>query len=100
MSRKHESLVSPALFYCFVDFAAHAPGGPFTYVVPARVVAKTLAECHQAWLSQPGKRNQQRKDSDFRRFLPDYSNLNIGKYEAGWLVPYLEAWHLLQRASV
>ena len=71
MRRKHETLTSPTLFYCFVDFAAHKPGEPFTYVTPAPVVATALAEAHHAWLAQPGKWGQQRKDSDFRRFLPD-----------------------------
>lgn len=76
-----------------------ASRGPFTYLVPAAVVAQTLAECHQAWLEQPGKRGQQRKDNDLRRFLPDYSSLQMGKYEQGWLEPYREAWHLLERSA-
>lgn len=99
MRKKHEALTSPTLFYCFVDFAAHKPGGAFTHVVPAPVVATALAEAHQAWLSQPGKWGQQRKDSDFRRFLPDYTHLQMGKYEAGWLESYREAWHLLGEAA-
>lgn len=95
MGRKHENLMAPTLFYCFVDFGAGKDGGPFTYVVPSAVVATALAECHQAWLKQPGKKGQQRKDGDMRRLLPDYSHLNAGKYEAGWLEPYREAWQLL-----
>lgn len=96
MRKKHETLISPTLFYCFVDFAAHKYTAPFTYVVPAPIVGKALAECHQAWLHQPGKQGQQRNDSDFRRFLPDYTHLDMGQYETGWLEPYREAWHLLQ----
>lgn len=42
MSRKHESLKSLSLFYCFVDFAAETDGSPFSYVVPAPVVAQAL----------------------------------------------------------
>lgn len=99
MGRKHEELISPSLFYCFVDFAMGAGVAPFTYVVPAPVVAQTLAECHQAWLAQPGAKGQARNDSDFRRFLPDYAHLDMGKYEDGWLAPYREAWDLLKQAS-
>lgn len=99
MGKKHETLTSGTLFYCFVDFAMGKECGSFTYVVPAAVVAQTLAECHQAWLDQPGKRGQQRKDNDLRRFLPDYSHLETGKYEQGWLEPYSEAWHLLAREA-
>lgn len=99
MRKKHEELTSPTLFYCFVDFAMDKDCGPFTYVVPAGIVARALAECHQAWLDQPGKKGQKRKDGDMRRFLPDYSHLQSGKYEAGWLEPYREAWHLLEHQA-
>lgn len=99
MGKKHEGLTAPTLFYCFVDFAMGKETGPFTYVVPAAVVATALAECHQAWLDQPGKKGQQRKDGDMRRFLPDYGYLEIGKYEAGWLDQYREAWHLLEKRA-
>lgn len=98
MGKKHEGLTSPSLFYCFVDFAMNTAEPPTTYVVPSAVVAQTLTECHQAWLAQPGAKGQSRNDSDFRRFLPSYQNLEMGKYEDGWLVPYYEAWHLLQHA--
>jgi hypothetical protein len=100
MGKKHEALTAPALFYCFVDFALGKECGPFTYVVPGAVVATTLAECHQAWLNQPGKKGQQRKDGDMRRFLPNYSHLKMGKYETGWLDSYREAWHLLERQAI
>ena len=95
MGKKHETLTSPTLFYCFVDFGLGRESGPFTYVVPAAVVAKTLADCHQAWLNQQGKKGQQRKDGDMRRMLPDYSHLKSGEYESGWMESYRGAWHLL-----
>lgn len=99
MGIKHEALTSPTLFYCFVDLAMGTSSTPFTYVVPSAVVALTLAECHQAWLAQPGKKGQQRNDSDFRRFLPDYAHLQGGKYEDGWAECYREAWHLLEASE-
>lgn len=97
MSKKHEALTSPSLFYCFVDFAMGTDAPPFTYVVPAPIVAATLAACHQAWLEKPGAKGQAHNDSDFRRFLPDYSHLGMGMYKDGWLEDYREAWYLLQQ---
>jgi len=99
MSKKHEALTSHTLFYCFVDFAIGTGGIPFTYIVPARVVAQTLGECHQAWLALPGAKGQPHNDSEFRRFLPDYAHLAMSKYEDGWLEPYRENWDVLQRSE-
>jgi hypothetical protein len=98
MSKKHEDLKSPSLFYCFVDFQFDEAEPPFTYVVPASVVAACLAENHQAWLAQPGARGHVRKDNDMRRFLPSYTHLATGQHEDGWLTQYREAWHLLAEA--
>ena len=97
--KKHEALKSPSLFYCFVDFGHGVKTASFTYVVPAAIVATTLAECHQAWLDQPGKKGQQRKDGDMRRLLPAYDHLAIGRYQQGWLEPFREAWDLLRPAK-
>src|SRR3546814_9500679 len=47
----------------------------------------------------PGAKGQAHNDSDFRRFLPDYTHLDMGKYEDGWLEPYREAWDLLRQPS-
>jgi len=99
MSKKHEGLKSPSLFYCFVDFGAVTGGRAFTYIVPALVVGECLAETHKAWLAKPGAKGQPHKDNDMRRFLPDYSHLGGADYGDGWLEPYREAWHLLQRAA-
>ena len=99
MSKKHEELTSPSLFYCFVDFGTVTGEPPFTYVVPASVVGKCLAENHQAWLAQPGAKGQAHKDNDMRRFLPDYAHLGLRQYDDGWLEQYREAWHLLQKAA-
>ncbi|WP_439491333.1 hypothetical protein [Blastomonas fulva] len=99
MGKKHEGLTAPTLFYCFVDFAMGKECAPFTYVVPAAIVAKALAETHQAWLDQRGKKGQQRKDGDMRRFLPSYDHLGTRQYNSGWLDPYREAWHLLERQT-
>jgi hypothetical protein len=98
MGAKHEGLISPNLFYAFVDFVSVTKPTPITYLVPSEVVASALKQMHQAWLKQPGQKGQKHNDSDFRRFMPDYSRTSgddVAGYSDGWLDPYHEAWHLL-----
>jgi hypothetical protein len=98
MRAKHEESISSNLFYAFVDFVSIEEPTPITYVVPSEIVARALKEMHQAWLKQPGQKGQKHNDSDFRRFLPDYSRtsgVDVAGYSDGWLAPYHEAWHLL-----
>lgn len=85
MSKKHEQLVSPNLYYCFVDLGHAASDNPTIYVVPAPTVAAVLKRSHQQWLSMPGKGGKQHNDTDFRRFLPDYSHLGLADLASGWL---------------
>ena len=96
MQQKHEKLDSKTLFYCFVDFGRAPSDAPSVHVVPAGIVSRTLTETHIAWLSQPGQKGQQRNDTSFRRFLPDYSKLEMVKYGPNWLTPYRAAWNLLK----
>ncbi len=93
MGVKHEELDSAGLFYCFVDFAIDGDGHPFTYVVPAPVVADVIRQSHVAWLEQPGRGGRARKDTTMRRFLPSYHHLDLMQFSEGWLTPYLENWH-------
>ena len=97
MGQKHEDLTSPNLFYCFVDFGKSLADQPKTWVVPSGIVAKSLQEIHQDWLRTPGKKGQQRNDSTFRRFMPDYEPMP--QYKMGWLQPYFENWASLEAAS-
>jgi hypothetical protein len=97
MSQKHEAIASSTLFYAFVDFGASLSIPPLCYLVPSAEVAAAVRESHALWLSLPGARGQQRKDSKMRRFLPDYDRmgLQIGR-GPGWLDHYNEAWELLR----
>lgn len=97
MGQKHETLTSPNLFYCFVDFGKSLIDPPKTWVVPSRIVSQFLHEVHQHWLATPGAKGQQRNDSTFRRFMPAYESLPAYKY--GWLEPYSENWTSLEKAS-
>jgi len=98
MRRKHESIASPNLFYTFLDFGASLSSPPTCFVVPSNEVAGAVKESHNLWLKTPGKKGQQRSDSDLRRFLPDYDKIGlaIGR-GSGWMESYREAWHLLQQ---
>lgn len=100
MSRKHESIASPGLFYAFLDFGRTLTEQPSCFIVPSAIVAQTVARSHQTWLSQPGKRGQERKDGELRRFMPDYTKvgLDIG-CGPGWLEPYRDAWERLTSGS-
>lgn len=100
MGKKHEGITAPHLVYIFVDFGVEDQVPPLIYVVPSEVVADALKVSHATWLSQPGKGGRRRKDSDMRRFLPDYESLGlqIGRSQ-GWLDPYSSAFHLLGEPS-
>ncbi|WP_394413240.1 hypothetical protein [Sulfitobacter sp. 1A15142] len=100
MGKKHEDIVSENLLYAFLDFGSSLVDPPNCFIVPSAEVAAAVKESHALWLATPGKRGQQRNDSNMRRFLPDYSKmgLEIGR-PLGWLNPYREAWHLAEAHS-
>ncbi len=96
MGVKHETLISPNLFYVFVDFGKTPLSSPISYIVPSVIVADVVSRSHEVWLQKPGKNGQMHKDGDLRRFLPNYDKvgIDIGCGE-GWLRPYLENWHVI-----
>lgn len=98
MKPKHEQLVSDSLYYCFVNFGNHLDDQTQTHVVPSNVVAAALRDSHQHWLKTPGAKGQAHKDSEVRRFLPDYTKVfgdGHPLYGPNWTDKYLEAWWLL-----
>ena len=105
MGKRHEGLVAPKLFYCFVRLGQKPTDQPVCYIVPSKVVAKVLAVSHDIWLRTPGRRGQPHKDNPTRQFKPDYSSLNpvddegkafVAKHSDGWLDhPYREKWSVL-----
>ena len=99
MGAKHETIASDTLFYAFLDFGKDLVTPPTCYIVPSQVVADVVRRSHQVWLATPGKAGQQRKDTEFRRFLPDYDRMGISiGHGSGWLDPYREAWHLFEHS--
>ena len=100
MGRKHESILSSSLFYAFLDFGKTLIDPPKCFIIPSTIVANVVREAHEIWLATPGKNGIARKDSDFRRFLPDYDRVGI-KFGrgVGWLDPYLENWDQIKMMS-
>ncbi len=93
MRKKHETIIGDRLFYVFVTLT----DTPECFVMPSAIVAEALEKAHRIWLSKPGKKGQQRNDTDMRRLLPTYDR-TIGPevgYPPGWLEPYRENWGLL-----
>lgn len=89
MAAKHEDIVDPDLFYCFVDLQALHPT---VHVMPSAVVASVLKKDHSTWLDTPGKSGQAHNPTNFRRLRP-----NCLAQENGWMDTYLENWELIHR---
>lgn len=87
MSEKHEHIISPDLFYCFVNIQKDTKKFLF-YIVPSAVVAKYVREEHQYWLKTRGKIGSDNSIRQFRLGL-DNSGYNIetplsSVYEDHW----------------
>lgn len=101
MTDKHERIVGKHLYYVFVDLGKPLGCNPDYYIIPADIVAKVVYETHKAWERNPGMGGRQRSQTNkMRRILPDYSKNYTAEppqYTAGWLTPYLNAWHYFDR---
>lgn len=104
MKAKHETIVARDLFYVFVDVGKQPSDPTVSYVLPSRVVAACIRECHRVWLDTPGKGGRPHKDSNVRRLSPDHSHIKpdtkegrntVDLYGSGWLDPYCENWSIL-----
>lgn len=100
MKAKHEDIRGASLFYVFLSFQNDVRALPDAFVVPSGVVAEVLRVSHRTWLARPGRGGRPHKDGEMRRFLPDYSHLDLAEaYGPGWLDAYRDAWDQL-RADV
>jgi hypothetical protein len=100
MKAKHEGIRGASLFYVFLSFPNDVGGLPDSFVVPSVVVAEVLRVSHLTWLARPGRRGQPHKDGEMRRFLPDYSHLNLSDaYGPTWLESYRDAWDQLRAGA-
>lgn len=87
MSVKHQDLVRPRMFYCFVDFG-HETSWP-VYVMPSEVVARYLTLSYQEWRAAPGKGGKEHTDWSGRFISPQRP---VKGDPDGWMEPYLGRW--------
>lgn len=80
LSQKNESLVGDNIVYVFVSL--NELDTPEYHIVPSKIVAETISREHSNWLHTPGKKGQQRNDTNIRNFF-DKNDI------------YLDRWDLL-----
>ena len=91
MSEKHEKIVDPNIFYCFVALGDIESD---VYVVPSETVATVVTDEMAKWLATPGAKGQQRKYTEMRRIQNQYKD-KFDSAPDGWMNEYLEKWELL-----
>ena len=97
MSKKHEAISSPNIYYCFVGFETEPPG---CWIVPSAVIADVLKRSHQNWLQQPGKRGQPHKGNKMRRLCESYDHENfLPEFSLGWLDRYRDRWQSFEAGT-
>lgn len=93
MTAKNEEIVSPDIFYCFVDL--EDVDNPDVYVIPSKIVSQVIKVGHAKWLRQPGARGQKHNDSDMRS-LSNMPRIETRYSFPGWMDKYLENWDLIK----
>jgi hypothetical protein len=69
MDKKHESVIDPSLFYCFVIIVERGKEHIFRFfIVPSKIVARYVKEQHQHWLKIKEKEGLVVKDTAMRLF--------------------------------
>ncbi|MBL4874143.1 MAG: hypothetical protein JKY41_12345 [Rhodobacteraceae bacterium] len=103
MSEKHEKIKGSKLLYVFVDLGKPTGESPDYFIIPAITVAKIVFETHKAWERNPGKRGQQRSQTNkMRRIRPDNTSSYTAEkpeYTLGWMDSYKSAWHFLENSN-
>jgi hypothetical protein len=93
MGEKHEGIVSPNIYYCFVGFETDPPG---CWIVPSEIVAGVLKRSHLHWLKTPGVGGRAHKPTNMRRFCESYDhNKFSSEFSMGWLDGYKDKWETL-----
>ena len=90
MMKKHETMTSPTLFYCFVNISKDTDNFKF-YIVPSKVVAKYVKEQHKLWLDAKKVEGKKVKNTDMRLFRIGLNSEEYAiptpsaeKYENNW----------------
>lgn len=79
LSDKSERLIDETIFYVFVNLR-EINDLPEFYVVPSKIVSEYIISNHKSWLSEPGKKGQQRNDSSMRKFR-DYEKKYLNRWD-------------------
>jgi len=77
LNSKAEDDTAENLFYVFVSL--NGDKSPEYYVVPRRVVSKSVRESHAAWLRTPGRGGRRHRDNPNRKFADP-----AGEYRDRW----------------
>lgn len=91
MRDEHLSLVSPKLFYCFIELSSNPQN---VYVIPSGIVAQVLKEADKAYMNKP-KQDGSARTKHSRRMLKPQFLVDIPSAPNGWMDKYLERWDLL-----
>lgn len=92
MKSKHETLVSPRLWYVFVSMELEKP---ICYVIPSKVVAEVTKLSHSTWLKMTTTEGSAHNDSEMRKVTNNYA-FSLPGYPDGWMDKYLGRWDLLK----
>lgn len=68
LSPKDEIEKDTEYFYAFVTLKENKNFNWDYYIVPAKIVSKSVKEAHQYWLRSPGKNGQRHNDNSIRLF--------------------------------
>ncbi len=67
MMKKHETMISSTLFYCFVNISKDTDNFKF-YIVPSKIVAKYVKHQHKLWLDAKKVEGKNVVDGEMRLF--------------------------------
>lgn len=92
MKSKHETLVSPRLWYIFVSMELEKP---VCYVIPSKVIAEATKISHSTWLEMTTSKGNVHNDSEMRKIMNKYS-FPLPGFPDGWMDEYEGRWDLLK----
>lgn len=92
MKSKHETLVSPRLWYIFVAMELEKP---VCYVIPSKVVAEATKISHSTWLKMTTNKGNVHNDSEIRKITNKYW-FDLPGFADGWMDKYEGRWDLLK----
>lgn len=89
---KAEKNFGPAFFWVLAGIPQPDSNAPFEYfIIPSADMSRNVCAFHERWLSTPGKKGQDHKDSSVRAV-----NVPPNAYAYLWTIaPYRERWDLI-----